>query len=204
VFGWQTGGFYPAPPHNRKNVICQCWQQAQIMEKHNLSTFSKVSEIISALAVVISLIYVGVQVNQNTKATQAAIRQSIADNDIDYLKTYLDNSIVAVASYKYDSEIGLSTLEMNQLVSQQHVAFRLFENAFYQFEQELLEPETWARYRVIINDLLTNSTPAKKMWINKNKQFTQSFQEEIFQLLKDNNLAIEYDAKSVDSLNENN
>jgi len=21
VFGWQTGGFYPAPPHNRKNVI---------------------------------------------------------------------------------------------------------------------------------------------------------------------------------------
>ena len=52
------------------------------MNKIKLSIFSEISQVISAFAFVISLIYLGVQVNQNTKATQAAMRQSIADNDV--------------------------------------------------------------------------------------------------------------------------
>ena len=39
----------------------------RIMKKNKLAVFSEVSQIISALAVIVSLIYVGAQVNQNTK-----------------------------------------------------------------------------------------------------------------------------------------
>ena len=93
------------------------------MKKIKLSTFSELSQIISALAVVVSLIYVGAQVNQNTKATQAAMRQSIANNDITYLMTTLDNGILAVAEHKDKNDIELSELEMTQLVSRQYVNF---------------------------------------------------------------------------------
>lgn len=161
------------------------------MKKIKLSTFSDVSQIISALAVVVSLVYIGAQVNQNTKATQSAMRQSIADNDITYLMTSLDNSILAIASYKYENNIELSDLEMSQLVSRQHVNFRVFENAFFQYEQELLEPETWDRYRFIIRDLLIGNEASKKMWLSYDKSFTISFQNEVKQLLTEGKIPAE-------------
>lgn len=157
------------------------------MIKNKLTFITQIAEIISAIAVVLSLIYVGVQVNQNTKATQSAMRQSVADNDITYLMTSLDNSILAVASYKVENDIELSGVEMSQLVARQHVNFRVFENAFYQYEQELLEPETWKRYRIIILDLLKNNSASKKMWIQFRNSFTDSFQNEIDQILKGHN-----------------
>ena len=80
------------------------------MKKNKLTLITEIAEIISAVAVVISLIYVGVQVNQNTKATQSAMRQSVADNDITYLMSSLDNNILAVASYKAENNIELSGL----------------------------------------------------------------------------------------------
>jgi hypothetical protein len=160
------------------------------MRKTKLSTFSDVSQIISALAVVISLIYVGAQVNQNTKVTQSAMRQSLADNDITYLMSSLDNNILAIASYKYDNNLELSDLEMSQLVYMQHVNFRVFENAFFQFEHELLEPETWERSRFIIKYLLESYEPTKKMWMRFDKLFTDSFQNEVKQILNEVNSPI--------------
>ncbi|WKK65711.1 hypothetical protein [Lutimonas zeaxanthinifaciens] len=174
------------------------------MIRNKLTFITQIAEIISAIAVVLSLIYVGIQVNQNTKATQSAIRQSVADNDITYLMTSLDNSILAVASYKVENDIELSGVEMSQLVARQHVNFRVFENAFYQYEQELLEPETWTRYRVIILSLITNNPASKKMWIQNENSFTDSFQKEIRQILNEENVITEqrpYNAK--DSLGQN-
>lgn len=172
------------------------------MKNMKLSTLSELSQIISALAVVVSLVYVGAQVNQNTKATQAAMRQSIADNDITYLMTSLDNSIVATALYKQYSNKELSELEMSQLTNRQHVNFRVFENAFYQYQQGLLERETWSRYRLIIKGLLTNDNAAQKMWSYLQKSFTKSFQEEVASIIDDNSISIpnRSDAQPVDSL----
>ena len=54
------------------------------MKKLKLTQFSELAQFISAFALVVSLIYVGVLIKQNTKATQASMRQSIANNDITY------------------------------------------------------------------------------------------------------------------------
>lgn len=160
------------------------------MKNIKLSTLSEVSQIISALAVVVSLIYVGAQINQNTKATQAAMRQAIADNDITYLMTSLDNSVLALATHKYAYNLELSEFEKSQLFARQHVNFRVFENAFYQYQQGLLEPETWGRYRRIIKGLLTNDDAANRMWSRMNKSFTQSFQNEVSSIVANNDLYI--------------
>ena len=105
--------------------------------------------------------------------------------------TSLDNGILAIASCKNESNLELSDIEFSQLVSRQHVNFRVFENAFYQYEQELLETETWVRYRFIIKDLLENDLASKKMWLKFKNSFTESFQSEVNQLLKDNKISID-------------
>jgi hypothetical protein len=102
--------------------------------------------------------------------------------------TSLDSEILARASFKIENNIAVSGLEMSQLESRQHVNFRVFENAFYQFEQGLLESETWDRYRVIIKDLLENNLAAKRMWVSFNGSFTESFQKEVEQLISNSAL----------------
>lgn len=144
-----------------------------------MSFYASLAEIISALAVVASLIFVGIQIRQNTRATQASMRQSIADNDIDYLITFLDNSILAHANAKSIAGDSLSPVEWEQLVAQQHVNFRVFENAHYQYQNGLLDDEVWQRYRVIIELLLTSDSAARELWSSRNYTFTPAFQEEI-------------------------
>ena len=48
------------------------------MTKRNLSDWASVAEIISALAVVASLLYVGFEIQRNTKVGLASNRQAIA------------------------------------------------------------------------------------------------------------------------------
>ena len=157
------------------------------MKKH-ISYYSEVAQIISAIAVVISLIYVGVQVRQNTLTTQAAMRQNIADNDITYLMSYLDNSIIAEASAKTFAKDSLTLLESEQLIWQQQVNFRLFENAHYQYENGLLEGEVWQRYRIIIHRLLTHAEAAIEQWERNSYTYTSSFKAEIQNIINDDDL----------------
>ena len=148
------------------------------MKKNRLALISELAQVISAIAVVISLFYVGVQVRQNTKATQALMRQSIADNDINYLMTYLNPDIIAEAEFKLKNNIELTPIEFDQLVRQQQVNFRVFENAYYQYQRGLLEKEVWDRYQIIIARLFTLPHVIEQ-WKTNRRTYTVSFQREV-------------------------
>ena len=155
------------------------------MKKKRLNFFSEWAQIISAISVIFSLIYIGVQVRQNTLATQAAMRQSIADNDITYLLSKLDNATIAEAISKLKSNDSLSIKETEQLIAQQQVNFRVFENAYYQYQNELLEEEVWFRYKIIIHRLLTENNAAKEQWARNEITYTMSFQKVVKNILSD-------------------
>lgn len=156
--------------------------------KKRVSYYSELAQIISAVAVVISLIYVGIQIRQNTLATKAAMRQSISDNDVTYLLSFLDNSIVAEANAKLTAGDTLSIKEKEQLIAQQHVNFRVFENAHYQNKNGLLENEVWQRYKIIIHLLLSHNETAMEHWQGNSFTYTSSFQNTIQEIMSDETL----------------
>lgn len=158
------------------------------MKKH-ISFYSELAQIISAIAVVISLIYVGVQIRQNTLTTQAAMRQSVADNDITYLMSYLDSAVIAEAIAKLSVSDTLTTKEKEQLKAQQQVNFRVFENAHYQYANKLLEEEVWYRYQTIIYRLLTTDEAAIEQWDKNSITYTKAFQNAIQQIISDETLS---------------
>ena len=100
-----------------------------------LAKLAELSEIIGGAAVIASLIFIGLQINQNTKATRASIRQSIASNDIIYLSTFLNSEIIAEARAKQINNIELTTTESEQLIWQQYVNFMVFETTFYNYQK---------------------------------------------------------------------
>ena len=88
------------------------------MAKYGLSDWAHVAEIAAATGVVISLIYVGLELRSNTEATQAATREAINQKDMQFLSLRLDSSLLARAHAKRLKGEELSFLEESQLIQE--------------------------------------------------------------------------------------
>ncbi len=147
------------------------------MAKFGLSEWASVAEIGAATGVIISLIFVGLQLRSNTAATEAATREAINQKDMEYLSLRLDSSVLARANAKLDNGETLSPLEESQLVHQEYVNFVSFEHSFYQFRKGILEPSEWSRHENIVRLQIERSRHAQIMWTRKRHTFTRQFQE---------------------------
>jgi len=153
--------------------------------KFGLSDWANVAEIGAATGVVISLIFVGLQLQSNTEATEAATREAINRKDIAYLSLRLDSSVLARANAKLDNGEALSALEESQFVHQEYVNFISFEHSYYQFRKGALELEEWSRHENIVRLQIKGSRHAQEMWVIKRHTFTTPFQELVDGFLSD-------------------
>ena len=149
------------------------------MTQTRLGRWSELSQIVSAAAVVASLVYVGVEIRSNTEAARAATRQAISDTDLEFIGGTLDPLTLLAAEAKLEAGLELNETERFILVERQHLNFRIFENAHYQFRAGLLEEERWLTYRWIIRSLLATSPPADSMWSKYGPAFDSGFREEV-------------------------
>ena len=147
------------------------------MAKLGLSEWANVAEIGAAIGVIISLIFVGLQLQSNTEATEAATREAINQKDMAYLSLRLDSAVLARANAKIDNGETLSPLEVSQLVHQEYVNFVSFEHSFYQFRKGALEAEEWSRHENIARFRIESSEHARAMWARKRHTFTPPFRE---------------------------
>jgi len=117
----------------------------------NWEAISAVSEIVGAVAVVISLIYVAAQIRQNTKMMRAAAKQSLTEASQNLIYTAIDKSDEWVklttgddpASPEEDARMSLLVRAM----------LRGFESQCYQYESGLLEDDEWRALQAAIKDL---------------------------------------------------
>lgn len=149
------------------------------MRRLTLGQWSDLSQVVSALAVVVSLLYVGLEIRANTEASHAATRQAIAQTDFEYVGATLDPLTLLEAEAKIEAGETLTPVEHFVLVERQHLNFRIFENAYYQHRIGLLGVETWERYRWIISRQLTMHEPASAMWEKFGPSFDDSFRAEV-------------------------
>ncbi len=147
--------------------------------KLSLTEWSDIAQVVSAMAVVASLVYVGLGIHQNTEASRAATRQAIAETDFEYVGATIDPLTLAEAEAKYEAGLDLTPTERFILRERQHLNFRIFENAHYHYLAGLLEEETWERYRWIISRQLALNEAAQRMWVRFGASFDESFKAEV-------------------------
>ena len=148
------------------------------MSNDKLQKWALMAEIIGAVAVVFSLIYVAFELNENTRVLQATSRTELASQDIVYLSSALDPTILANAVAKNESGQELTPLEESQLSQREHLNFRIFENAFYQKSIGALEERQWERYEGIINVLICNNRFVQRMW-DSSRAFEPEFSQAV-------------------------
>lgn len=141
-----------------------------------------ICEIVAAIAVIMSLIYVGVQVKENTKATRATAAQSFVDTMNGYVG--LINSSGNLADVLDRGSAGLANVrggEVIQFSAFHDQSFITFESFFYQWRDGILDERLWDTYRHALVDLLHMKGGAE-WWGNRCHWFSEDFVREVERL----------------------
>ena len=120
--------------------------------KWKLSDWASIAEIIAAIGVIFSLIFVGLQINEGNLETRAATNQAIADSEAFMIATYANhsdtwNKVVTGAPLETGAESRKGTILYNLLMV--HT-----ENQYHQFQSGFLDARSWAGQRSNIRPLV--------------------------------------------------
>ena len=132
-----------------------------------MKKFKIIINSISTIAVVASLLFVGIQINQSNQVAKATIRQSLNETDMQIYTITMDQNALAKADYKLAKGELLNDYEEYQLEKYREFNFRDFDNSFYQFQIGLFDKEVWRAYRRMIKKLLSSDDGYLKMWKNR-------------------------------------
>lgn len=128
-----------------------------------LEQYAYIAEIIAAIAVIGSIIYVGIQINQNTRATEENAAQAFVNAHNDYVG--LINSSSELPDVLYRGAKGLSELEGSDAIrfmAFHDQAFIALQAAYLQWRAKTLDERLWHSYRQSFVDLLIQ--PGQQEW----------------------------------------
>lgn len=106
-----------------------------------------VAELIGALAVLLGLIFVGLELRQNTAAVQASTLQGLVDLSTTYLiDTSLDQDFLSVLSRAQEDLDQLTDIEELQLQRLIRSQWTRYQSAYRHWRRGSLSDEDWEQY----------------------------------------------------------
>ena len=121
-----------------------------------------ISEVIGAIAVVISLAYLAYQVRQNTRAIRGSTLDAITDHMQDELRWSAE--IAHIWKKAFDAPETLTFDESWQLGEWTNAAFTARQNEFHQYRHGLLDKDVWLASENIIR-LLVGIDWTRNWWL---------------------------------------
>ena len=138
--------------------------------KEKLQEYALIAEIISAICIVLSLIFVGLQVRQsaqetafNTEAIRGQVRESMLNSDITQLTYYADNPYLISMEF-HDGE--LTREEIGKFVGIMLVLIRQRENYWVQHANGILDDDTFNAYFNVLLATIESDETAARIWQN--------------------------------------
>ena len=158
----------------------------------NWTKWSAIAEILSSIAILITLIFLALQMQQNTQTTQAMLRQSAMESDINYLYKTMDNPGLFAFTIDFESA---GSEEQNsqylQLFAQMTIFFRIRENDYMQYRQGFIDEATWNRGLNAMREPMAFSI-YRNYWKNYGSYvFNPDFVSEVNQLMENTAVAPE-------------
>jgi len=143
----------------------------------SIEELGSVGEFLSSIAVLVSLIYLAIQIRRSTEAARTSTYQSVV-SDFGALNRAMASepelSILFVnAMEDFDS---LSVVEKARVSQLYFAVFHYFENMFYQYQKGYLESEVWQGWERLM--LTYHSRPGfQSWWMLRHDVFSKSFVE---------------------------
>jgi hypothetical protein len=148
----------------------------------SLEDLGNIGEFVAAVAVVVSLIYLAVQIRQNTRWLRASLEQSITDSTSHTIQAAASSPqfarIVAEGQERFDD---LAEEEQRQFALWVLGFFRIYEQAFHQFSKGNLSNEIWSGYEAQLRMSL-RSDAIRGWWGARREFFHERFREYVEQV----------------------
>jgi hypothetical protein len=134
-----------------------------------LSDWANIAEIASAIAVVVSLVYVGLEIGQNTTAVKASTHQAMLDFGREQSEVLVTDSalsnLVQKGEYSPDT---LTAHERRQFYEFTTWRMAMWENAFVNHESGLVDDSMWLAWDGYFR-LLTSDRPGYTQFWRDNR-----------------------------------
>jgi hypothetical protein len=145
----------------------------------NLTDLANLGQVIGAVAVVISLIYVAYQIRQNTNAVRAATAQSVHEHFANWYHLLAsDGELSAVLIAGLQDYASLSEKDKGRFIATFMAFLSYSQNAFLKWRQGLLAPSLWAGWEQIIMNF-TGSPGGRAFWKERAYLFGEDFRRHV-------------------------
>jgi len=142
--------------------------------KAKLQEFALIAEIVGAIAVVISLIYVGLGVRQNTDAIQVANHQALVALDMDKNTWLRDPAFAEIYENASQNIEELSPIERLQVMTFVADTLNAWEFAFITYNNGAMEDTIWNGWDNYYRSEL-KTEPFKVFWNEGGENFSPDF-----------------------------
>ena len=154
------------------------------MKNFDWGKWSAIAEISSAIAILVTLFYLAIQTQQNTRAVQGATRQAMVAQDQESLYKLIEFPFL-------DKRTNLTAEEQTQLTAYLVAFLRLRENHWLQYNTGVLDVETWLTYRNALIPVVFSSDFGRELWrfqTVERQNFAPGFVQNINEWLQDTTL----------------
>ncbi|MBW2241519.1 MAG: hypothetical protein JRH01_05990 [Deltaproteobacteria bacterium] len=134
------------------------------------SKVTAVAEIVSSIAILVTLAYLTIQTRQNTEALHANSRQATMAADIEFLTALMDNPEI-------EANVRLPELSPTQesQIQPYVIAFmRIREFAWFQYKSGVLDETTWISYMAATSHVLAPER-ARRIWEQQSEFMDREF-----------------------------
>ena len=141
----------------------------------NIESMANYADVIGGIAVIVSLIYVGIQIRRNAKSSQSQANQSAHESLANVsLEVAKDPDLSSLTRKGMIAFYQLTEEERFRFILLMVVTYRRYENIFYQYEKGFLEEELWDGYKQSM--LLYHYTSGGKMfWDLRSTHYSELF-----------------------------
>ena len=149
----------------------------------NWQAIVAISEIIGTVAVVISLIYVGLQIKQSTIVARSTARQAVTELMLQSSTNLVDDATLAAAFIKDLKGEQLDPVDRLRLFGRAYAAMRNWENMHYQYRTGMLTEDEWRGFRKNL-EAVFEWPSIRTYWENEKQFYSPAFRAEVESILQ--------------------
>jgi hypothetical protein len=142
-----------------------------------LNELGNLGEFISGLAVVVTLVYLALQIRHNTRAVRSSMHQNMIESTLRIAESVSDTDdlgrIVLHADEDYDE---LTDIERIRFDAYAERVFNNFESVFYSYRNSMIEEDLWESWEA---SYLTDISRAsmRRYWHEERPQHLRDFMD---------------------------
>lgn len=155
-----------------------------------IQDLGSLGELIAAIATIATLVYLAIQVRQNTTSSRTATYQNIVSTGIELGITFArDESFADLFARGAANPENLTKAEVIRLRGHISSVFRCYELIFHQFEKGAVEADVWEGWRLNMVRFFRLSA-YRQAWEKTRDEYPAKFRQEADLALKESNVSL--------------